>query len=73
MRCLTTSPQKANYNDHLIWREGREFFGTEDVIAIRDSVIALASAVLANPDYLYPGGTQHALLVETQQEVDECR
>lgn len=21
MRCLTTSPQKANYNDHLIWRE----------------------------------------------------
>lgn len=29
----------------------REYFGTEDVIAIRDSVIALASAVLANPDY----------------------
>lgn len=32
-------------------KAGREFFGTEDVIAIRDSVIALASAVLANPDY----------------------
>ena len=30
---------------------GREFFGTEDVIAIRDSVIALASSVLANPEY----------------------
>jgi len=30
---------------------GREFFGTEDVIAVRDSVIALASAVLANPEY----------------------
>lgn len=29
----------------------REFYGTEDVIAIRDSVIALASAVLANPHY----------------------
>ncbi|MCR5561705.1 MAG: hypothetical protein K6F58_07840 [Bacteroidales bacterium] len=32
-------------------KTGRDFFGTEDVIAIRDSVIALASAVLANPDY----------------------
>lgn len=30
---------------------GREFYGTEDVIAIRDSVIALASSVLARPDY----------------------
>lgn len=32
-------------------KTGREYFGTEDVIAIRDSVIALASAVLANPNY----------------------
>ena len=32
-------------------KPGREFFGTEDVIAIRDSVIALTSAVLANPEY----------------------
>lgn len=30
---------------------GREYYGTEDVIAIRDAVIALASAVLSNPDY----------------------
>lgn len=32
-------------------KPGREFYGTEDVIAIRDSVIALASVVLANPHY----------------------
>ena len=32
-------------------KPGREFYGTEDVIAIRDAVIALASAVLANPEY----------------------
>lgn len=32
-------------------KPGREFFGTEDVIAIRDAVIALASTVLANPEY----------------------
>ena len=32
-------------------KAGREYFGTEDVIAIRDSVIALASTVLANPNY----------------------
>ena len=32
-------------------KAGREFFGTGDVIAIRDSVIALASAVIANTDY----------------------
>lgn len=32
-------------------KPGREFYGTEDVIAIRDAVIALASTVLANPAY----------------------
>ena len=32
-------------------KPGREFYGTEDVIAIRDSVIALASVVLTNPQY----------------------
>lgn len=32
-------------------KPGREFYGTEDVIAIRDAVIALASAVLSNPEY----------------------
>lgn len=32
-------------------KPGREFYGTEDVIAIRDAVIALSSAVLANPEY----------------------
>lgn len=31
--------------------EGREYFGTEDVIAIRDSVIALTSVVLSRPEY----------------------
>lgn len=30
---------------------GREFYGKEDVIAIRDAVIALTSAVLAKPEY----------------------
>ena len=30
---------------------GREFYGTEDVIAIRDSVIAFASTIISNPDY----------------------
>lgn len=32
-------------------KPGREFHGTEDVIAIRDAVIALTSTVLANPRY----------------------
>lgn len=32
-------------------KPGREFYGTEDVIAIRDAVIALTSTVLANPEY----------------------
>ena len=32
-------------------KQGREYYGTEDVIAIRDAVIALASVVLANPEY----------------------
>lgn len=32
-------------------KPGREFYGTEDVIAIRDAVIALASTVLSNPAY----------------------
>lgn len=32
-------------------KPGREFYGTEDVIAIRDAVIALASTVLTNPAY----------------------
>lgn len=32
-------------------KPGREFYGMEDVIAIRDAVIALASTVLANPAY----------------------
>lgn len=32
-------------------KPGREFSGTEDVIAIRDAVIALSSTVLANPEY----------------------
>ena len=32
-------------------KPGREFYGTEDVIAIRDAVIALASVVLAKPEY----------------------
>ena len=31
-------------------KPGREFYGTEDVIAIRDAVIALTSTVLANPE-----------------------
>lgn len=32
-------------------QHNREFFGTADIIAIRDSVISLASAVLSNPEY----------------------
>lgn len=32
-------------------KPGREYYGTEDVIAIRDAVIALTSTVLANPVY----------------------
>lgn len=44
-------------------KPGGEFYGTENMIAIRETVVALASAVLANPEYHLIWGSGGAVCV----------